>query len=133
MTTRILVTGAQGFLGRHLAARLLGADSETRVLGIGRSPGSKHLHPFRALGIRPCSGATPGGREGIARVAAVRVRLARHRRQSELTGLLGEFRPHRIFHLASGLRDDAPDHLFRTNVEGTIHLIEGIVEAGLER
>ncbi len=133
MTTRILVTGAQGFLGRHLAARLLGADSETRVLGIGRSPRLEDTF-------------THSVHWGSARVRAplpvdVKASLESRRyeyasldiaRQSELTGLLGEFRPHRIFHLASGLRDDAPDHLFRTNVEGTIHLIEGIVEAGLE-
>jgi GDP-4-dehydro-6-deoxy-D-mannose reductase len=37
-----------------------------------------------------------------------------------------------LIHLASGLRDDPPDYLFRLNVEGTIHLIEAIKEAGIE-
>ena len=53
-------------------------------------------------------------------------------RQPELAGLLGEFQPDWIFHLASGLRDAPPDHLFRTNVEGTIYLIEAVREAGID-
>ena len=37
MSNRFLITGAQGFLGRYLAARLLGAARDTEILGIGRS------------------------------------------------------------------------------------------------
>ena len=38
MSARILVTGAQGFLGRYLVAQLLRADPSSEVLGLGRSP-----------------------------------------------------------------------------------------------
>ncbi|MFL5321535.1 MAG: NAD-dependent epimerase/dehydratase family protein, partial [Myxococcaceae bacterium] len=34
---RFLVTGAQGFVGRHLVAELLEADPDALVVGVGRS------------------------------------------------------------------------------------------------
>ena len=37
MNSRILVTGAQGFIGRYLVSRWLHAERDVRVLGVGRS------------------------------------------------------------------------------------------------
>ena len=34
---RYLITGAQGFIGRHLTARILAAEADSQVVGIGRS------------------------------------------------------------------------------------------------
>jgi 3-dehydroquinate synthase len=133
MSSRILVTGGQGFLGRYLIAHLLQSNADCEILGLGRSP-------------RLDDTFTHSVQWGPARVRAplpdfLRELLASPRyhyasldigRQPELTGLLGEFRPSIIFHLASGLRDAPPDHLFRTNVEGSISLIEAIREAGIE-
>jgi 3-dehydroquinate synthase len=133
MSTRILVTGAQGFVGRYLVAHLLRTQPGTEVLGLGRSPrlddGFTHSVQWGVSRLR--APLPPELRDVFEspRYHYVSLDLAR---QPELTGQLGDFRPHLIFHLASGLRDAPPDHLFRTNVEGTIYLIEAIREAGIE-
>ena len=133
MSSRVLVTGAQGFLGRYLIAHLLQSDPECEILGLGRSPrlkdGFTHSVRWGSSQLR-----APLPRELRDAFASTRYHYASLDigRQPELTGLLGEFRPTTIFHLASGLRDASPDHLFRTNVEGSISLVEAIREAGIE-
>jgi 3-dehydroquinate synthase len=131
VSERVLVTGAQGFLGRYLCAALLDGGA-TEVLGLGRSP-------------RLEDGFTHSVTWGTSRVRAplpepLRDALASPRyhyasldigRQPDVTGLLGDFRPQVVFHLASGLRDAPADHLFRTNVEGTVALIEAVQESGI--
>jgi nucleoside-diphosphate-sugar epimerase len=133
MRTRILVTGAQGFVGRYLVAHLLRTQPDTEVLGLGRSPrledGFTHSVQWGVSRLRAPLPAELRDVSESPRYHYVSLDLGR---QPELTGQLGDFRPHRIFHLASGLRDAPPDHLFRTNVEGTIYLIEAIREAGIE-
>jgi GDP-4-dehydro-6-deoxy-D-mannose reductase len=54
------------------------------------------------------------------------------RARDDLAALLDDVRPSLVFHLASGLRDDPPSHLFPTNVEGTIVLLEAIADAGID-
>lgn len=133
MSLRILVTGAQGFLGRYLVAHLLGAENGSQVLGLGRSPRLEDSFTH-SLQWGPSRLKAPLSEELCAPLQSSRYHYASLdlTRQPELTGLLRDFRPHRIFHLASGLRDAPPDHLFRTNVEGTICLIEAIRESGIE-
>jgi nucleoside-diphosphate-sugar epimerase len=133
MSKRFLITGAQGFVGRYLAAHLLSVDGGAEILGIGRSPrddeqfthaihwGTTRLaaplpdelktalcdkrYYYRAVDLKNC----------------VRVRRA-----------LREFRPRVVIHLASALRDDPPESLFRVNVEGTMRLIEAIAESHID-
>ncbi|HEY3012593.1 MAG TPA: 3-dehydroquinate synthase [Gemmatimonadales bacterium] len=134
MTTRILVTGAQGFMGRYLTAHLLQSHPEAEVLGLGRSPRLEqeftHSLQWGASRLRAPLPEELRAALDSTRYHYVSLDLGR---QPELTGLLGEFQPQQIFHLASGLRDAPPDHLFRTNVEGTIYLLEAIREAGSDR
>jgi 3-dehydroquinate synthase len=133
VTRRILVTGAQGFLGRYLVARLLGAEPGSEVLGLGRSPRLEDCFTHSLQwGAARLEAPLPEELRGALRSPRYHYMSLDLLRQPELTGLLMDFRPHRVFHLASGLRDAAPDHLFRTNVEGTISLIEAIREAGIE-
>jgi 3-dehydroquinate synthase len=134
MTHRILVTGAQGFLGRYLIARLLESEPDCEILGIGRSPRlpESFTHSVQ-WGTSQVRAPLPQELREVLDSPRYQYVSLDIGRQPELTGLLGEFRPHRIFHLASGLRDASPDHLFRTNVEGTISLIEAIREAGVEQ
>lgn len=133
MSMRILVTGAQGFLGRYLVAHLLRAEPGSEVLGLGRSPRLEEsfTHSLQWGASRLKAPLPEELRDALqsSRYHYVSLDLTR---QPELTGLLADFRPYRIFHLASGLRDAPPDHLFRTNVEGTISLIEAIRESGIE-
>ena len=62
MSERVLITGAQGFVGRYLAAYLLRSNSGVNIQGIGRSPrssdafthlspGEQHLFPLRCQRI----------------------------------------------------------------------------------
>jgi 3-dehydroquinate synthase len=131
MKRRILITGAQGFLGRYLSAHLLRTDPESEILGLGRSPRleDEFTHSIQWGDSRLRAPLPEELREALQSPHYHYVSLDLMR-QPELAGLLGEFRPDWIFHLASGLRDAPPDHLFRTNIEGTIYLIEAVREAG---
>lgn len=126
---RVLITGAQGFLGCTLAAEWLSADPEVQILGIGRSA--------RAPGFaRP---ATRRGRLVPATFpAAQRATLASSRYayaavdvldRPTLAAVAARFRPDVIVHLAARLKDDAPAAMMRVNVEGTLTVID--VAAGL--
>ena len=43
---RIVITGAQGFLGRYLVADALESDIDVQILGLGRSPRSDDHFTF---------------------------------------------------------------------------------------
>jgi 3-dehydroquinate synthase len=133
VSSRILVTGAQGFLGRFLVAHLLETEQGSEVLGLGRSPRLEDSFTH-AIQWGTSRVKAPLTEELRAALASPRYHYASLdlMRQPELAGLLADFRPHRVFHLASGLRDAPPDHLFRTNAEGTISLIEAIRESGVD-
>lgn len=77
---RIVVTGARGFLGRHLCRRL--ADAGAEVHGVSRRP--------------------PPSRSGPVRWRQADVALVEH-----VDRLWGEVRPHVVYHLA-GCVDGAP-------------------------
>jgi nucleoside-diphosphate-sugar epimerase len=128
---RILVTGAQGFLGRYLVAALL-EDADVEILGCGRSPAltRSFTHRIRTgLGLVPAR--LPEQMEDPAscgRYRYVKVDL------SDVAGIkecLVEFQPDAIFHLASALRDESAEILFRTNVIGTACLMEAICASGV--
>jgi 3-dehydroquinate synthase len=133
VSTRILVTGAQGFVGRYLVAHLIRTEPHADVLGLGRSPrvedGFTHTVQWGFSRLRAPLPAELDGVFQSPRYHYISLDLGR---KSELSGRLSDFRPHLVFHLASGLRDAPPDHLFRTNVEGTIYLLEAIHQAGIE-
>lgn len=127
---RWLVTGAQGFIGRYLVADVHDADGAAEVVGLGRSPArSEFTHTVRR-GNDAVRAPLP------AELAATRPRYRYYScdigARDDLTALLREVRPDRIVHLASGLRDDDPGKLFRTNVEGTIALLAAIEGAELD-
>jgi 3-dehydroquinate synthase len=132
MTQRVLVTGAQGFLGRYLVAHLLQRDPGTEVLGVGRSPrlGDAFTHLVNWGPSRVKAPLPHGLRDAIDSPRYYYASLDIGR-QPELTALFGDFRPHVVFHLASGLRDAPAEHLFRTNVEGTVALIEALRASGI--
>src|SRR5437762_312414 len=133
MNSRILVTGAQGFLGRYLVAHLLGCNDESQIVGLGRSPRLDHEFTHSVQwGSRRVTAPLPPELHRALLCPRYHYASLDLLRQPELTGLLGEFRPNWIFHLASGLRDAPADHLFRTNVEGTVSLLEAIRESGIE-
>lgn len=129
MTKRYFVTGAQGFVGRYLVAHLLAQEPDAEILGLGRSPANvshftHHVHWGGLEVPAPLPASLDNSRD--KRYRYVTVDLGD---QAGLDQALRSFRPDFIFHLASGLRDDPVEQLFRTNVEGTVHLIEALARA----
>ena len=133
MTKRFLITGAQGFVGRYVVSRLLSSHSEVTVLGVGRS---RRLDDTFTHSVSWKTQLIPAPLPDELKTSCYGERYQYASIDiSDRMGLcqvLRSFRPHVLIHLASGLRDDPPDYLFRLNFEGTIHLVEAIKESGIE-
>lgn len=120
MTRRYLVTGAQGFVGRHLAARILETVEDAEVVGIGRSASVE--------------GFFSGGRPLPEELRALPAHQYRYEPMSlldteKLRSLVREVRPRCIFHLASALHSATERELVETNVEGTSSLLKAVAQA----
>lgn len=132
MSLRYLITGAQGFVGRYLAAHLVGSRADVEVLGVGRSEQRTTFTHSIHKGSESVPAPLPVDCRRILDDSRYRYVSADIRHRDHLVRLLAEFQPQYIIHLASGLRGDPADKLFRVNVEGTIQLVEAIAEAELE-
>jgi len=132
MEERIVVTGAQGFVGRYLVLRLLERPG-AQVLGLGRSPDDRtHFgHPVHWAHAAVRAPLWPAARTSLAG-ERYRYRSIDLRRTAELVRLLGEFRPTCIVHLAAALRDQPLEELLASNVGAAASLLEALVGAGLE-
>ena len=127
MSRRHLITGAQGLIGRHLAAHILAGDPAAAVLGIGRSPG---CDGFFTHGITAGEGAR---RAPVPHSVQRWLASGRYRYQAvsladaaSLRRAVAEFRPDCAFHLASALHRAPDAELVATNVEGTASLLRAL-------
>jgi nucleoside-diphosphate-sugar epimerase len=128
----ILVTGAQGLLGRYFVDAQLKRDASVTVVGIGRSePRATAFGHEITLGTRSVKAPVPIFLLETGRSARYRYHSLDVCHTDSLSALLAEVRPTAILHLASGLRDDPTEHLFRTNVLGTESLYEAVSRAAL--
>ena len=128
MNTTFLVTGAQGFVGRYLVAQLLTQHREARIIGMGRSKRcDRFTHEVTWNGERIPAPLT-AELEASANNPRYTYLQGDIRERAPLCSILAKYQPSIILHLASGLRDDHPNHLFSTNVEGTIALLESVYE-----
>ena len=130
MTDRILVTGAQGFIGRYLIADLLHHDDDVNVLGIGRSPASPNTftHVVRWGNERV--------QAPLPRTLAASVQDDRYTYHAvdicngpSLTSVVREFQPTVVVHLAGALRDDPFDRLIHHNILGVAQLLDSVIDA----
>lgn len=134
MATRFLITGAQGFVGRYLISRLLqDYGEEVRVLGLGRSSRLDDVFSHSiSWGTHSIRAPLPEDLKISSDEPRYQYTCADIRHADQLNRLLRVFSPDIVIHLASGLRDDPPDFLFRTNVEGTICLVQALADAGIK-
>lgn len=129
MQQRYLITGGQGFVARYLGDHLLREDESARVMGIGRSGPLDgfftHLISVNGTQVRaPLPSwirSAWSGRLTYERASILDTPKLRH--------LLQTYQPTCIFHLASGLWNAGEHHLVRTNIEGTLSVLEAVAEA----
>ncbi len=107
---KILVTGAGGFLGRHVAARLHAAGSVVTATDI----------PLSRL-------------DRLANLSGVHIRLCDFTRKAEVARLVMDEKPDVVAHLASVLNCPDEDLNYRVNFEGTRNLAEAMHAAGIRR
>jgi len=127
---RILVTGAQGFLGRHVVRALLGSYHDVEILGIGRSKYSRDAftHSIRWAGK-------------LTQAPVPRyLLLNKDSREYEYAPLdlldksatahrIRDFQPDAVIHLASALSGDAVEDIMRIGIDGTVSLLEALAES----
>src|SRR2546428_1005193 len=102
-------------------------------MGVVRSPVLRYAFPHSIQGAAERLPAPlPAELEGIQSERRYRYASIDINARARLAGALRTFQPHVVIHLASGLRDDRPSHLFRTNVEGTAALVEAIADAEVD-
>lgn len=122
---RVLITGAQGFVGRYLTAALLEAAPSARIIGVGRSP---RVDGFFSHTLRI-------GDQQRARLPSnvadrIDERFTYERADvldvPNLVDVLMRQRPDTIFHLASALRHAPAVDLVNTNILGTVSLFHAL-------
>ncbi len=98
------MTGAQGYVGRYLTRELLHRRSDAAVIGVGRS-----AHDGESIDRYAYE---PADVLDVARMRAV----------------LDRYRPERIFHLAAAPRYGSRAEITKTNVLGTVALLDAVVD-----
>ncbi|HEX4275965.1 MAG TPA: NAD(P)-dependent oxidoreductase [Bryobacteraceae bacterium] len=128
---RVLITGAQGFVGRYLAARWLDMDSHIEIAGCGRSPANAATFTHAiTVGSRTMPAPLPPELCNPSSNPRYRYFATDLLDDERLTALIADVRPEVIVHLASGLRDDPTEKLLRTNVLGVERLYCAMGAAG---
>ncbi len=117
---RILVTGANGFVGRHLMTALL-APSEGEYPEVQIAAG---VHgPLSAAPAEPFGAVGWQGRPVNDSVTAVELDI---RDAASVQSVFAEFRPQQVYHLAARASGADADReaVHAVNVQGTRHLLE---------
>ena len=131
MTERYLLTGAQGFIGRHMVSHLLCHSPQSIVLGVGRSPRQdSFFNYFVSCGDRLVPAALP---EYLRTAFGARYRYVSMDISSvDFATAVRDFRPTKVLHLAAALRG-APDELiFQSNVRSTASFLHTIGQSDVE-
>ena len=127
---RVMVTGAQGFVGRYVIARWLMADPDAVLLGVGRSAQSEAFTHPATRGETWVPAPLPDRMARTLSDPRYRYAAIDIRNRPRLMETLRAFRPQVIIHLATVLRDGDPTVLMQSNVEGTANLMYAIALSG---
>jgi nucleoside-diphosphate-sugar epimerase len=116
-TSRVLVTGASGFIGSHLTRRLVAEGAEVHAL----SDGVSSVYPTRLLDVR---------RDITLHEGNITDRTA-------MEDLATKVKPNVIFHLAAythvGKSWYRVDECVQSNVQGTVNLLLAFGDVGYDR
>jgi len=107
LSINVLVTGAHGFVGRYLIARL--QQKGDSVFGVDLSPTQDAK-----------TGSAKNWYSGDIRNADFCINL------------VNEVKPDLVFHLAGGLNSPILSDLFSTNVQGTLNILEALYQKAPE-
>ena len=118
MPELIVVTGAQGFLGRYVAAEAIRSGS--RVHGLGRSERLDLTFSHTRQGERV---PLPEALRQFSHHAEYAYTRCDINDAEELAVALQALRPNRVVHLAGALRDEDWPTLLHANVAGTVNLL----------
>lgn len=115
--SRVLVTGAAGFIGSHLTRRLVALGAEVHAL----SDGVSSIYPGRLIDLRG---------QIVLHEGNIADRTA-------MEAIAKEARPQIVFHLAAythvGKSWYRVDECIQTNVQGTVNLLLALVDVGFDR
>ena len=125
---RILITGAQGFVGRYFTHEVLRRRSDARVLGLGRSPRMDGYFSHDVTVHRTAVRARLPESLRLDADCAYEYAQLDLNDTPALRQLADRFQPDCIVHLASGLRGDDCQSLVQTNVTGTTSLLTAMGE-----
>jgi len=125
MTRRFLLTGAQGFIARYLVACLLDRFPQSTVLGIGRSPGQNLVfHHAVSKEGRDFPAPLPEDLREVdtGRYAYVCCEFS----STSFAGLIRDFNPTIVIHLAASLRGISEEAVSQNNVRSTENLLAAV-------
>jgi nucleoside-diphosphate-sugar epimerase len=123
----LIVTGAQGFLGRHLVRRWLAHDPAAMVVGVGRSPALDAVFTHDLPGPRGREPApVPAGLRGISTDPRFAYRRLDLDDTAGLEALFEDVRPVAVVHCAAALRDEPLTRLLSANVLGSAAVVRAV-------
>ena len=121
----VLVTGAQGYIGRYTVAALL--KSGNRVIGTGRSVrvDGTFTHTLGEAKSRrvPLPGDLRRTLEGFGRYEYRQCDLAD---ADQVAAMVSEVTPTHVIHLAAALRDENWSTLLASNLHSTVNLLNAL-------
>ncbi|MBV8550399.1 MAG: NAD(P)-dependent oxidoreductase [Acidobacteriaceae bacterium] len=132
MRTRWLITGAQGFVARYATSCILQSSPDAVVLGIGRSERLDGWFSHRISSVTGRIRAPLPPEISHALDQRYEYKTVDVRVKQQVRSILSDFQPQFVLHLASCLRGDPRPQLLRSNIEGTVTLLQAVSEVRAE-